>query len=151
MLRAQEASKYEAKKPRSRVVVLCFFLSSFPSLLLSFSFPSFLVFIISCVLHVFFLFLFFLSFCLSFFLSVFLSFFLYFFSFFRSFVFSLFLSFFLFFFLAFFLSSSGLGLEYLFFFMIPSREAGNIVFTIKSRILLFDPYLFLLILFFVFC
>ena len=74
MLRAQEASKYEARKPRSRVVLLCFCLSSFPSLLLSFSFLPSSSSSISCVLHVFFLYVFLFSFCISFFLSFFLSF-----------------------------------------------------------------------------
>ena len=124
MLRAQEASKYEARKPRSQEVVLSFFVSFFPPFLrcffLSLLLPSSSSFI-SCVLHVFFLYLFLFSFCITFFLS-------------------------------FSLSSSGLGLECLFVFLIPSREARNTVFYYKIKdfvvflILIcfcFDPYLFL--------
>ena len=117
MLRAQEASKYEARKPRRQeeksqecreprncVIVLCFFLSFFPSLLLSFSCPSFLVFMY-----------FLCSLCCSFFIP------------------SCFLSFFLSFFLSLFLSSSGLGLEHFVFFLIPAREARKTVFYYKIQ------------------
>ena len=113
MLRAQEASKYEARKPRSRVVVLCFILSSFPSLLLSFSFPSFLVFI-------YFL-------CYSCFLSLFIP----------VFFLSFFLSFVVFFFLSFLLRPGAR----IFFLLIPSREARNTVFYYKIKDF-FNPYLF---------
>ena len=52
-------------------------------------------------------------------------------------------------FLSFFLSSSGLGLEYFGFFLIPAREARNTVFYYKIQdvvffvdLFFFDPYLF---------
>ena len=136
MLRAQEASKYEARKPRRQEVTkpriqgakksccrFLFLFSSFPSLLLSFFFLLSSFSCISCVLYVLFLYLFLPSFCISFFLSLFFSLFL-------SLFFSLFLSFFLS-----FLLRPGARIFCSFFFRSLLGRTEMLCFTIKSRIL----------------
>ena len=151
--RAQEASRYEARKPRRQEVTkpriqgakksCCrsLFLSFLLSFVASFFlFPSFLVFMYFlcplCFLSLFIL-VFFLYFFFSFFLSFFLSFF-----------FSFFLSFF---------PPPAWGSNIL-VFLIPAREARNVVFYYKIKdfvcfliliCFLVDPYLLFLILFFV--